>query len=246
MSIKIRAATPQDVAQIVEMVNRFAAQNVMLPRTEENVRKTIADWLVAVEEITPVPKHSYTGNSHPGNSHFIGSKFAKRHKSDSSIANQGEAVADHTAQPERVVGCGALVPLTDKLVEIRSVAVDESQHGKGLGSELVLQLVQAAREHGYDQACALTLRANFFSRLGFDLVDRWSISPKVWQACIYCPKFHRCDEVAVLMNLASQPVTVDEGEQARLRGWNTLLKWGEWQPLRLAYRYEQYATAEKE
>lgn len=46
-------------------------------------------------------------------------------------------------------------PLTDKLVEIRSVAVDESQHGKGLGSELVLQLVQAAHEHGYDQACAL-------------------------------------------------------------------------------------------
>lgn len=91
-----------------------------------------------------------------------------------------------------------------------------------------------------------TLRPNFFSRLGFELVNRWSISPKVWQACIYCPKFHRCDEVAVLMNLASQPVAVDEGEQARQRGWNTLLEWGEWQPLRLAYRYEQYATAQEE
>lgn len=241
MSIKIRAATPQDVAQIVEMVNRFAAQNVMLPRTEENVHKTIADWLVAIEEVDPVPV-----NSRASNSHFIGSKFARWHQSDHSVASQAEAHMDNAPRPERVVGCGALVPLTDKLVEIRSVAVDESQHGKGLGSELVLQLVQAAREHGYDQACALTLRPNFFSRLGFELVDRWSISPKVWQACIYCPKFHRCDEVAVLMNLASQPVAVDEGEQARQRGWNTLLKWGEWQPLRLAYRYEQYATAEKE
>ena len=48
------------------------------------------------------------------------------------------------------------------------------------------------------------------------------------------------------MNLASQPVAVDEGEQARAQGWNTLLKWGEWQPLRLAYRYEQHAIAQKE
>ena len=241
MSIKIRAATPQDVAQIVEMVNRFAAQNIMLPRTEENVRKTIADWLVAVEE----RDHGLITN-HPGNSHTMGSRFARWHRHDSPVVNQAEAVIDQPPLPERVVGCGALVPLTDKLVEIRSVAIDESQHGKGLGSELVLQLVQAAREHGYDQACALTLRPNFFSRLGFDLVDRWSISPKVWQACIYCPKFHRCDEVAVLMNLASQPVAVDEGEQARAQGWNTLLKWGEWQPLRLAYRYEQHAIAQKE
>jgi len=241
MSTRIRAATPQDVAQIVEMVNRFAAQNIMLPRTEENVRETIADWLVAVEESTPTP-----GAHHP-----IG-KFTRRHRDsrrtsiDVSIGEtSGQASTPVLTIPpvERVVGCGALVPLTDKLVEIRSVAVDESQHGKGVGSELVLHLVKAAREHGYEQACALTLRPNFFSRLGFELVDRWSISPKVWQACIYCSKFHRCDEVAVLMNLASQPVVADEAEQARQQGWNTLLKWGEWQPLRLAYRYEHYATA---
>lgn len=232
MSTRIRAATPQDVAQIIEMVNRFAAQNIMLPRTEENVRETIADWLVAVEESGPEPS-SY---------HPIG-KFTRQHKNGHRATLQANMPVPVTPAVERVVGCGALVPLTDKLVEIRSVAVDESQHGKGVGSELVLQLVKAAQEQGYEQACALTLRPNFFSRLGFELVDRWSISPKVWQACIYCSKFHRCDEVAVLMNLVRQPVAVDEGEQARQQGWNTLLKWGEWQPLRLAYRYEQYATA---
>lgn len=232
MSTRIRAATPQDVAQIVEMVNRFAAQNIMLPRTEENVRETIADWLVAVEERSPEP-----GAFHPI------SKFTRQHKQGRQMAIQANTPVLAPPPVERVVGCGALVPLTDKLVEIRSVAVDESQHGKGVGSELVLQLVKAAREHGYEQACALTLRPNFFSRLGFALVDRWSISPKVWQACIYCSKFHRCDEVAVLMNLVSQPVPVDEADQARQQGWNTLLKWGEWQPLRLAYRYEQHAAA---
>lgn len=202
MEIAIRSAQEQDVQPIVELVNRFAAQNVMLPRTEESVRKTLADWLVAVETSAP------TGNQ--------------------------------AKVTETLVGCGALVPLSDKLVEIRSVAVHESQHGKGLGSQLVNELVDEARERGYDQACALTLRPNFFERLGFELVDRWSISPKVWQACIYCPKFHRCDEVAVLMNLAKQPVSAEEQAIARSAGWNRLLKHRAWQPLRLAYRYEQY------
>lgn len=201
IEIAIRSAQEQDVQPIVELVNRFAAQNIMLPRTEESVRKTLPDWLVAIE--------------------------------------RQPAGTNRAKAPEMVVGCGALVPLSDKLVEIRSVAVHESQHGKGLGSQLVNELIVEARERGYEQACALTLRPNFFERLGFELVDRWSISPKVWQACIYCPKFHRCDEVAVLMNLARQPSS-EEQAIARSAGWNSLLKHKAWQPLRLAYRYEQY------
>lgn len=202
MGIAIRCAQEQDVQPIVELVNRFAGQNIMLPRTEESVRKTLSDWIVAAE----------TGD--------------------------GNAT-------ETLVGCGALVPLNDTLVEIRSVAVHESQHGLGLGSQIVLELVEEARERGYAQACALTLRPNFFQRLGFELVDRWSISPKVWQACIYCRKFHRCDEVAVLMNLTTKPEVAGEQAITKEAGWNHLLKWDEWQPLRLAYRYEQYEPRDK-
>ena len=196
MSITIRPAHPEDAAQIVQMVNHFAAQNIMLPRSEENVQQTIEDWLVAVEQ-PPQPSQRCIGE---------------------------------------IVGCGALVPLNDKLVEVRSLAIHESQHGKGLGSTLVTELVKMARERGYMQVCALTLRPQFFIRLGFEQVDRWSISPKVWQACIYCPKFHRCDEVAVLMNLAT--IHLIDDDRNRQPAWNHLLKWGEWQPLRLAYRYE--------
>jgi len=205
MEIAIRSAQEQDIQPILELVNRFAAQNVMLPCTEESVRKTLADWLIAVEQ-----------ERKPG-----------------------------AKATETVVGCGALVPLNDKLVEIRSVAIHERYHGQGLGSQLVNELVEEARVRGYAQACALTLRPNFFERLGFALVDRWTISPKVWQACIYCSKFHRCDEVAVLMNLARQPETTTEQNTARSAGWNRLLKHREWQPLRLAYRYEQYEPRTK-
>lgn len=198
MATTIRTACPEDVGPILRLVNRFAADNVMLPRTEEEVRQTLDDWLIATE-----------------------------------------------TQPdgETVVGCGSLVPLTETLVEIRSLAVDKSQHGKGVGSELVEQLVARARERDFTQVCALTLREEFFIRLGFALVDRWRISSKVWQACIYCPKFHRCDEVAVLMNLSKKPET-DETVKAT-EGWNSLLKWREWQPLRLAYQQKPPANTER-
>ena len=192
MPIIIQPAEPAHVLPITDMVNAFAAENVMLPRTEESVRQTLDDWLVAVDP-------------------------------------------DAEAGAPPILACGALVPLTDTLVELRSLAVHDSQQGKGLGGHMVLHLVQAARQRGYHQICALTLRENFFVRLGFELVDRWSISPKVWQACIYCPKFHHCDEVAVMMNLVDIPNAALH-PLARPAGWNALLKWSEWQPLKLAYK----------
>jgi amino-acid N-acetyltransferase len=193
MSILIRPAQEHDVDAITGLVNHFAEQDVMLPREEANVRATLADWLVAVDD---------------------------------------EAGPDSPP----LLGCGALVPLTETLVEIRSLAIHASQHGQGLGSRLVERLVEMARAREFEQVCALTLRESFFIRLGFELVDRWSISPKVWQACIYCRKFHHCDEVAVLMTLKEPAHGAVSATDPRQAAWSSLLKWEEWQPLLLAYQ----------
>lgn len=203
MPFTIRPATTEDIPAIVAMVNRFAARNIMLPRTEASVQQTLADWLVAVER-NEVEDHE--------------------HADDSEFRNR--------PVDDKIAGCGSLVPLTDMLVEIRSLAIHEDYQGQGIGGVLVLALVEMAREQEYEQVCALTLRSNFFERLGFHVVDRWSISPKVWQACIYCTKFHRCDEVAVLMPLVDKPMKVDTKPPA----WNGLLRWDSWQPLKLAYQ----------
>lgn len=98
----------------------------------------------------------------------------------------------------RVVGCGYLAYLSADLVEIRSLAVSSSAQGGGVGGQLVQRLVEMARARGIKQVCALTLVPDFFARHGFERVDRWSISPKIWGECVYCPKFHVCDEIAVL------------------------------------------------
>ncbi len=146
----------------------------------------------------------------------------------------------------RVVGCGALAALTEDLAEIRSLAVHESQHGKGVGSQLVEQLIALARAREFRQVCALTLREGFFQRLGFAVVDRWSISPKLWQECIYCPKFHRCDEVAVLKNLSGRPVEEITADTTQPAAWHGLLKWQAWQPLKLAYNRKPIYLEDKE
>ena len=64
--------------------------------------------------------------------------------------------------------------------------------------------------------------------------------------CICFREFHRCDEVAVLMELSAQRPAAQETPQAA-GAWATLLKWEEWQPLRLAYRQSsQKGTKRKE
>lgn len=221
MSMMIRVARDEDVPAITALNNHYAEQNITLPRTKDNVRKTLADWVVAVE----LPLSS---NGHE----------------------------PHEPLEELIVGCGSLVALTDELAEVRSLAIAEGQQGKGYGATIVRELVVLAQKRQYKQVCALTLTEGFFLKLGFHLVDRWSISPKVWQACIYCSKFHRCDEVAVLMDLVPS-VTVDEPRvdykidsvmmpqpiPARQPAWAKLLKWQSWQPLKLAYMDGQEKTS---
>ncbi|MCS6843356.1 MAG: N-acetyltransferase [Caldilineales bacterium] len=108
----------------------------------------------------------------------------------------------------RLVGCGSLIPLTPTLAEIRSLAVAPEYQGHGIGGQIVGHLIDLARRRGLEQVCALTLRPNFFQHQGFQVVDRWSITPKIWSECVFCPKFHRCDEVAVLMNLTAEEPAV--------------------------------------
>lgn len=191
MVTTIRHAQPDDVPQLVSLINDFAARDLMLPRSPETIHQALPDWLVA-----------------------------------STVGEEGQ-----------VVGCGALVALTEDLAEIRSLAVHGSQHGRGVGSEIVHNLLALARAREFQQVCALTLQEGFFQRLGFEVVDRWRISPKLWQECIYCPKFHRCDEVAVLANLTRRSLET-MADVTQPAAWNSLLRWQSWQPLRLAYSHK--------
>lgn len=101
-----------------------------------------------------------------------------------------------------VVGCGALHVCWSHLAEVKSLAVDERVQGRGYGKRIVLACIEEAREIGLSTVFALTYKPEFFSRIGFRVVDKSTLPHKVWNECIRCPKFPACGEIAVVYDLA--------------------------------------------
>jgi len=101
----------------------------------------------------------------------------------------------------RVIGCCALHILWDDLAEVKSLAVEESNQGKGIGRILVKACLDEARELGIKRVFALTFKPGFFEKLGFKRIDKEDLPRKVWGECIKCPFFPDCKEEAVIFEL---------------------------------------------
>ena len=106
----------------------------------------------------------------------------------------------------RVVGCCALTIIWADLAEVRSLAVDESQRGKGIGRRLVEWTVSEAKRLGIRKIMSLTYEQRFFEKLEFEVVPKESLPLKVWSDCVRCPKRDGCDEIAMVRTLHDVPV----------------------------------------
>ncbi len=95
-------------------------------------------------------------------------------------------------------GCGALAIIWTDIAEIRSIAVDPRHQGLGLGRMMAEYLMEQADELGIARVMAFTYVTGFFEKLGFSVVDHSALPHKVFTDCLKCPKFHKCDEVAVV------------------------------------------------
>ena len=100
-----------------------------------------------------------------------------------------------------VIAVCALGICWEDLAEIRSLAVAQDQQGKGLGSQLVEVCLEEARSLGLKKIFALTYIPEFFSSLGFKVVEKSTLPHKVWADCLKCPKFPDCDEIAMILEL---------------------------------------------
>ena len=67
----------------------------------------------------------------------------------------------------KVVGCGALHVMWHDLGEIRTVAVDPSCKGQGIGSQLLAALTDRANVLGLTRLFCLTFETKFFAGHGF-------------------------------------------------------------------------------
>lgn len=101
------------------------------------------------------------------------------------------------AEPGGVCGCAALHIDTDRIAEIKALAVARAAQGRGVGRGLVQAAIDAARGLGLERVFCLTYQVEFFARLGFTKVDRARLPDKVWGECVRCHRFLDCDEIAM-------------------------------------------------
>lgn len=98
----------------------------------------------------------------------------------------------------RIIGCGALHLYGLHLAEIRSITVAPGRQRQGGGQRLVSALLTEAKKHRVSCICLFTRTPEFFARLGFEPVQREDLPDKIYKDCCVCPRFHHCDEVAMV------------------------------------------------
>ncbi len=162
-ALQTRKAGLRDIPLILALINSYAAQGIMLPRTEFEMAENIRDFSVA-----------YKG--------------------------------------EQLVGCGALHFYTPTSAEVRSLAVLPERKQHGIGRALVAALEEEAQENGLESIFAFTYAPQFFRKLGFCEIERGELPLKAWKDCLRCPKFHHCDEIAVLKRLKSLEIACKKSD----------------------------------
>ena len=104
----------------------------------------------------------------------------ERHVSTILVAKEGE----------RIVGCAALEPYGTAAL-LRSLAVEPSSRGLGLGQQLTRAALDLARGRGVKSVYLLTeTAAEFFPRFGFRTVPRKEVDPAVQRSIEFtgaCP-----------------------------------------------------------
>jgi amino-acid N-acetyltransferase len=157
-----RKAQMRDIGPLLGLINSYAADGVMLPRTEFEMSENIRDFTAV-----------YAG--------------------------------------DRLVGCGALHFYTPTCAEVRSLAVDPTLNARGIGRLIVDTLEREAIENDLHALFAFTYVPGFFRKMGFRAVERGELPLKVWKDCLRCPKFQRCDEIAMIKALRPNPVLHTSG-----------------------------------
>ncbi len=115
-----------------------------------------------------------------------------------------EKVRDFTVavgETQSLKGVVALHVVGEDLAEVRSLAVEESLQGQGIGKKLLHYCLEDAKELHLQRIFTLTYQTEFFTKLGFTKVEKLTLPQKIWGDCVHCAKFSDCDEIAMLLNI---------------------------------------------
>ncbi len=148
-TVTVRRARTADVRAIADLVERYAADRILLAKERVTLYEDVQEFRVA--------------------------------EADGALA-----------------GCGALHVMWEDLAEVRTLAVDPTWRGAGVGSALLAELVRQARDLGVRRLFCLTFEVDFFTRHGFTPLDGTPVPPE-----IYAQLLRSMDEgVAEFLDLA--------------------------------------------
>ena len=102
----------------------------------------------------------------------------------------------------KVIGCCSLHITWEDLAEVRSLVILPAQQKKGVGAKLLQATLKEAKRLALPKVFALTSQPEFFQKYGFERISRKSLPHKIWGDCLKCPKFPKCDEVALWKKLS--------------------------------------------
>lgn len=102
---------------------------------------------------------------------------------------------------DEILGTCSLKYGWDKLVEIRSLAVDPRHYRQGVASALVEQCIDRAKSSDCEKIFVLTYAIPLFVKLQFDVIEKATLPLKIWQDCMGCRKRDHCDETAMIRTL---------------------------------------------
>jgi amino-acid N-acetyltransferase len=94
----------------------------------------------------------------------------------------------------------------EDLAELKCLAVSETDHGRGVGRELVEACWGAARDLEIKTVFTLTYVPGFFEKCGYHTIEKAELPHKIWNECVRCPLFPSCTEVALIRSVAPEPV----------------------------------------
>ena len=93
-----------------------------------------------------------------------------------------------------VLGCASLHLYTDRLSEIKALAVRQSARNLGVGKRLISRCLREAKALGLPRVFVLTYIPDFFVKLGFVPSNKELLPEKIWIECAKCAKQHNCTE----------------------------------------------------
>ena len=98
----------------------------------------------------------------------------------------------------RILAAGALHVMWGDLAEVRSLVVDQSARGLGLGKEIVEALIERAYTLGIRRIFCLTFEVDFFSRCGFEEISDVPVDEDTFEQMVQSAD----DGVAEFLDLA--------------------------------------------